>query len=52
MFATHWLRAYGMETRRASQLRSTRESRDAGDEATLRFCRVHGAVAYVLDTDG
>ncbi len=48
----HWLRAYGMETGRASQLRSTRESRDAGDEATLRFCRVHGAVAYVLDTDG
>ncbi len=48
----HWLRRYGMETGRASQLRSTRENRNAGAETSLRFCRVHGATAYVLDTDG
>jgi hypothetical protein len=48
----HWLRKHEIETHRTSQLRSTREGRASGADATLRVCAVHGATPYVLDTDG
>jgi len=41
-----------VETHRTSQLRSTGEGRATPADATFRFCAVHGATAYVLDTDG
>src|SRR3954467_12250837 len=48
----HWLRKHHMENHRASQLRSTRDGRASGGDATLRVCAVHGATTFVLDTDG
>src|SRR3954454_18234420 len=48
----HWRRRHDMETHRASQLRSTRDGRASGGDATLRVCAVHGATTFVLDTDG
>src|SRR4051794_22698614 len=48
----HWLRKHDVETRRTSQLRSTREGRATGAPATLRVCDIHGATAFVLDRDG
>jgi transposase-like protein len=48
----HWLRKHDMETHGASQLRSTRDGRGSGADATLRVCAVHDATTFVLDTDG
>jgi transposase len=48
----HWLRKHDVETHRTSQLRSTRDGRASGADATLRVCAVHGATTFVLDTDG
>ena len=48
----HWLRKHEVETHRTAQLRSTRDGRQSGADATLRVCAVHGATTYVLDTDG
>jgi transposase len=48
----HWLRKHDVETHRTSQLRSTRDGRASGADATIRVCAVHGATTYILDTDG
>jgi transposase-like protein/5-methylcytosine-specific restriction endonuclease McrA len=48
----HWLRKHDVETHRTSQLRSTRDGRAGGANATLRACAIHGATTFVLDTDG
>jgi transposase len=48
----HWLGKRELETRRASQLRATREGRANGQTSAVRVCDVHGTTSYVLDTDG
>jgi transposase-like protein len=48
----HWLRKHEVETHRTAQLRSTREGRSNAAPAALRVCTIHGATAFVLDSDG
>jgi hypothetical protein len=48
----HWLRRHEIETRRASQLRASREAQDRGQPDVLRVCAAHGPTAFVRDRDG